>query len=37
MKEPTDLANPKKLPNDLKLLLKEHNVPENDPLLALLA
>jgi hypothetical protein len=37
MKEPTDLANPKKLPDDLKLLLKEHNVPENDPLLALLA
>jgi hypothetical protein len=37
MKSPTELADPEKLPNDLKLLLKEHKVPANDPLIALLA
>lgn len=37
MKEPAELADPKKLPDDLKLLLKEHNISKDDPLVAVLA
>jgi DNA repair exonuclease SbcCD ATPase subunit len=37
MKEPAELADPKKLPDDLKLLLKEHHVSNDDPLVAVLA
>jgi hypothetical protein len=37
MKEPGELADPKKLPDDLKVLLEKHHVQEDDPLLALLA
>ena len=37
MKEPAELADHRKLPDDLKVLLNNHKVPENDPLIALLA
>ena len=37
MNAPSELAYPEKLPDDLKLLLKEQKIPVNDPLIALLA
>jgi chromosome segregation ATPase len=37
MKEPTELADPKKLPDDLKVLLEKFKIQEDDPLLAVLA
>ncbi len=37
MNAPVDLAYPKQLPDDLKLLLTQQKVPVDDPLIALLA
>ncbi len=37
MKSPTELAYPESLPDDLKVLLHEQQVPADDPLIALLA
>jgi hypothetical protein len=37
MKAPSELSYPEKLPDDLKLLLKEQKIPANDPLVMLLA
>jgi hypothetical protein len=37
MKNPSELAYPEKLPDDLKLLLKQQQVPVDDPLIAVLA
>ena len=37
MNAPSELAYPEKLPDDLKLLLKEQKIPANDPLVMLLA
>lgn len=37
MTAPADLAFPKDLPDDLKLLLSDQHVPKDDPLVALLA
>ena len=37
MKNPSELAYPEKLPDDLKLLLKQQKVPVDDPLIAVLA
>jgi hypothetical protein len=37
MKNPSELAYPDKLPDDLKLLLKQQKVPVDDPLIAVLA
>jgi hypothetical protein len=37
MNAPAELAYPEKLPDDLKLLLKQQKVPVDDPLIAVLA
>lgn len=37
MIEPAQLAYPANLPDDLKVLLHEHKIPKNDPLIVLLA
>ena len=37
MTKPEDLADPNKLPDDLKLLLTAFKIQENDPLVAILA
>jgi hypothetical protein len=37
MKNPTELAYPESLPDDLKVLLHEQRIPADDPLIVLLA